>query len=99
MITNHKDKKSKDAPGISSNSGLQQLANGCRIDDAGASDVPPSGHKLAVFSVVSLNDLNEEDADPMVVAARPMNDLSKNRHTLNNISSEEMHLMRETMKR
>lgn len=48
--------------------------------------------------IVSLNDLNEEDADPLrmcgpsggSMARRPMNDLSKNRQTLNRISSEEM---------
>lgn len=81
--------------------GLMVNGGGCAsvddCDDTGAAN--NGGHKLAVFNVVSLNDLNEEDADPMVMATRPMNDLSKNRRTLNNISNEEMHLMRETMKR
>lgn len=45
---------------------------------------------LAIFNVVSLNNLHESDSEAFGTG-KPMNDLSKNQ-TLNNISNDEIHL-------
>lgn len=47
-------------------------------------------NKLAIFNVVSLNNLHESDGEAFG-SGKPMNDLSKNQ-TLNNISNDEIHL-------
>lgn len=59
-------------------------ANGGNAKDNVASPPKSSGaSKLAIFNVVSLNNLNESDGEAFG-SGKPMNDLSKNQ-TLNNI--------------
>lgn len=94
--------------GVAAGGGVSASVMSAGTDGVGGGGVGGDGTKLAVFSVVSLNDLNEEDADPLVsgtcgggglMSRRPMNDLSKQRQTLNNISSEEMHQISVPLKR